>query len=87
MNYAECMFWLRDAINNYPISLFSADDLSEFDDGFPVYEPMRLFSDLPKYDRKMNVMSIENCMCELSKYIKAVNGTGRPRNKYKGGAK
>ena len=85
MNYAECMFWLRDAINDYPVPLFSAHELSEFDDGFPVYEPMRLFSDLPKYDRKMNVMSIENCMCELSKYVKAVNGTGRPRNKYKGG--
>ena len=23
--------------------------------------------------------------CEISKYIRAVNGTGRPRNKYKGG--
>ena len=85
MNYAECMFWLRDAINDYPVPLFSADDLDEFDDGIPAYEPKKLFSDLPKYDRKMNVMSIENCMCELSKYVKAVNGTGRPRNKYKGG--
>lgn len=85
MTYEECMFWLRDAINDCSIPLFSTSDLDEFDDGMPIYEPMKLFSDLPKYDRKMNVMSIENCMCELSKYIKAVNGTGRPRNKYKGG--
>lgn len=97
MNYAECMFWLRNAINDISdsscmmgeakINLFNCDDLEYYDEGFPVYEPMKLFSDLPKYDRKMNVMSIENCMCELSKYVKAVNGTGRPRNKYKGGNK
>ena len=46
------------------------------------YDPYKLFSDLPIYDRCINVMSLENCMCELSKYIKAVKGTGRPRNKY-----
>lgn len=83
MNYEECMFWLRDSINE--AGLFERPELEEFDDGFPDYQPNKLFSDLPKYDRKMNVMSIENCMCELSKYVKAVNGTGRPKNKYKGG--
>ena len=61
------------------------DELSEINNGKPEYNPEKLFSDLPEYDREMNVMSIENCMCELSKYIKAVNGTGRPRNKYNGG--
>lgn len=85
MNYEECMFWLRNAINDEHISLFNCDDLEYYDEGFSVYKPMKLFSDLPKYDRRMNVMSIENCMCELSKYVKAVNGTGRPRNRYKGG--
>lgn len=43
-----------------------------------------LMTDLPEYDRCMNVMSLENCMCELSKYMKVVQGTGRPRMKYKG---
>lgn len=42
-----------------------------------------LFSDLEDYDRNLNVMSLENCMCEISKYIRAVNGTGRPRVRYK----
>ena len=41
--------------------------------------------DLPDYDRKMNIMSLENCMCELSKYVRAKEGTGRPKNKYRGG--
>jgi hypothetical protein len=27
-------------------------------------------------------MSLENCFCELSKYIRAITGTGRPRKKY-----
>ena len=44
-----------------------------------------LMVDLPEDDRKMNIMSLENCMCELSKYIRAKEGTGRPKNKYKGG--
>lgn len=44
-----------------------------------------LMVDLPEYDRKMNIMSLENCMCELSKYIRAKEGTGRPKNKYRGG--
>lgn len=35
------------------------------------------------YDRKINVMNIENCMCEISKYIRAITETGRPRNHYK----
>lgn len=87
MTYEECMFWLRDTINDYYFPLFEADGLEKFEGSTPTYKPMKLFSDLHKDDRKMNVMSIENCMCELSKYVKAVNGTGRPRNKYKGGDK
>lgn len=44
-----------------------------------------LMIDLPEYDRNMNIMSLENCMCELSKYVRAKEGTGRPKNKYRGG--
>ena len=87
MTYEECIFWLRDNINEDSYSLFRDDDLWEFEEENKLphrtYDPNKLFNDLPKYDRCMNVMSIENCMCELSKYIKAVKGTGRPRNKYK----
>lgn len=43
----------------------------------------QLFADLPGHDRYMNVMSLENCMCELSKYIRTYRGTGKPRNHYK----
>lgn len=43
-----------------------------------------LMIDLPESDRYMNLMSLENCMCELSKYIRAVEGTGRPKNLYNG---
>lgn len=87
MTYEECLFWLRNEINLEINSLFRADELYEWEDENEMpdkpWEPDKLFSDLPEYDRCMNVMSLENCMCELSKYIKAVKGTGRPRNKYK----
>ena len=45
---------------------------------------MELMVDLPEHDRYMNLMSLENCMCELSKYIRAAEGTGRPKNLYNG---
>lgn len=87
MNYEECIFWLRNNINMEGYSLFRNDELYDWaeENGKKQkeYDPYKLFNDLPEYDRCMNVMSIENCMCELSKYIKAVKGTGRPRNRYK----
>lgn len=90
MTYEECLFWLRDQIEGLPEggdTLFNSEDLSYYEEAFGLpskkYEPYKLFSDLPEWDRRMNVMSIENCMCELSKYMKAVKGTGRPKNKYK----
>jgi hypothetical protein len=39
--------------------------------------------DLRVEDRYMNIMSLENCMCELGKYMKAKLRVGRPRNLYK----
>ena len=72
MTYEECLFWLRD----------SWEDLcGDFD--IP-WDADMLFSDLPEYDRYMNVMSLENCFCEFSKYMRAKTGQGRPRIKYKG---
>ena len=41
------------------------------------------FSDLPEEERKLNIMCLENCMCEFSKYWRAKNKKGRPRIRYK----
>lgn len=73
MTYDEALFWLRD----------NWETLME-ERGYK-WEPDKLFSDLEPHDRYMNVMSLENCHCEISKYIRATNGTGRPKNKYKAG--
>lgn len=72
MSHEECLFWLRDNLA----------DLFHDILGKP-WNPSKLFKDLPEYDRCLNVMSLENCFCELSKYIRAKTGTGRPRKKYK----
>ena len=90
MTYEECIFWLRDHINSGISSgymnLFNSNLLNNFEEhrGYSrqSYNPYILFKDLPEYDRCMNVMSLENCMCELSKYIRAVRNEGRPRNRY-----
>lgn len=91
LSYEECLFWMRDHINNIfegGYNLFNNDYLDDIEAeyGYPhkEYNPDRLFRDLPEHDRCVNVMSLENCMCELSKYIRTVDGTGRPRCKYNG---
>lgn len=73
MTYEEALFWLCD---NW-LMICQWLELP--------WNPDEIFADLPVEDRYMNVMSLQNCHCEISKYIRAVNGTGRPRNKYKGG--
>lgn len=74
MTYEECLFWLR---NNWEC-ICQQMGLE--------WNPNEIFVDLPVEDRYMNVMSLQNCHCEISKYIRAINGEGRPRNKYHGGA-
>lgn len=54
MTHNEAIFWLRDNWNDIDGNL----DITE------------LMTDLPMSDRVMNVMSLENCFCELGKYIK-----------------
>lgn len=76
MTYEECLFWLRDHINDEFWSLYEEEQTDIF------WDPNHLFVDLNPEDRTMNVMSLENCFCELSKYLKVVNGTGRPKNRY-----
>jgi hypothetical protein len=68
LSYSEFLFWLRD--NQHEMF------------GPLGYDPTTLFEDLPPHDRTLNVMSLENCMCELTKYVKAVRGHGRPRQRY-----
>lgn len=71
MTYEESLFWLRD--NWVSVCWWLS---------LP-WDPDEIFVDLEPEDRYMNVMSLQNCHCEISKYIRAVNGTGRPRNKYR----
>ena len=68
MNYEEAIFWMR----NY---------LNEVNDGRWI--ACQVFNDMPPHDQFMNVMSMENCFCEISKYIRALDGTGRPKMKFK----
>lgn len=71
MTYEECLFWLRDNIDD----LFT-DSLGKN------WDPNRVFWDLPRQDRYLNLMSLENCFCELSKYIKLKKGAGKTRKRY-----
>lgn len=76
MTYEECLFWLRDNLDRLFVEELGKD-----------WDAKRVFWDLPEEDRCFNVMSLENCFCELSKYIRAKDGTGRPRKKYNGGGR
>lgn len=44
-------------------------------------DPDVLFSD--RKNPRLNLMAVENCLCEISKYLKVKLGEGRPRNKYR----
>lgn len=72
MSYEECLFWLRDNLDRLFAKVLKKD-----------WNPKELFWDLSEEDRCFNVMSLENCFCELSKYIRAKEGTGRPRKRYR----
>lgn len=73
MTYEECLFWIRDNWYNIPI-LWGLDRW---------FDPEEEMVDLRHYDRRMNVMSLENCFCEFSKYNKIILKKGKPRIKYK----
>lgn len=65
----ELLFWLRDNWNSL---------CNEYNIEWDVDE---IFPDIPEQDRYMNVMSLQNCFCELSKYHRAWYG-GFIKNKY-----
>lgn len=73
MSYEECIFWARDNLADCFRNILGKE-----------WDFEKIFRDLPKGDQCFNVMSLENCFCELSKYIRAKDGTGRPRKKYNG---
>ena len=73
LSYEECLFWLRDNWKKLNISLLEKEHR---------LNPKNLMVDLPEEDRVMNVMSLENCFCEFSKYVKTLEKRGRPRKKY-----
>lgn len=62
----ELVFWLRDNLPKVS----------------PELQPMTLMTDLPTEERFLSVMSLENCLCEFSKYHRAYFGAGRPKQKY-----
>lgn len=66
LNYEECIFYIRDIQN---------EEFQKID-----VHPTEIFSD--RKSKEINVMAIENCFCEISKYLKAFYGEGRPRNKF-----
>lgn len=80
MTYEECLFWLRDKFNKLMSWLEKKGDWPEDDP----WDPSELFMDIEPHDTYMNVMSLENCFCEFSKYMKALDGTGRPKVRYDG---
>lgn len=71
MSYEDCVFWLRNYLNELP-------------ENDPV-NPRNLFKGLPNYDQTWNVMCVENCLCEFSKYVRIFDGTGKARTAYNGG--
>lgn len=73
MTYEECLFWIRDNWYSIPI-LWKLGSW---------FDPEEEMVDLKHYDRVMNIMSLENCFCEFSKYNKIILKKGKPRIKYK----
>lgn len=74
LNYDELLFWLRDNIQTLCLLKFDLD----------LQKKLQVwFSDIPEEDRYLNLMCLENCMCELGKYMDIIKNQGRPRPKYK----
>lgn len=73
LSYEACIFWLRNNWNKL---------MKEYN---VTWNADTLFCDVPKYDRCVNVMMLENCFCEISKYIRFRDGGARPKLRYPGG--
>uniref|UniRef100_A0A0G4HQ09 5-hmdU DNA kinase helical domain-containing protein n=1 Tax=Chromera velia CCMP2878 TaxID=1169474 RepID=A0A0G4HQ09_9ALVE len=47
------------------------------------WNPDSLFEDSPSTDRRLNVMMLENCLCELSKLARGKREKGGPKQRYR----
>lgn len=63
LTYEESLFYITDNLERLFKDYINPDFSCDI-----------LFDNLPECDRKFNVMSIENCFCELHKYITCCNG-------------
>lgn len=70
MTSEEILFWMRDNL------------VEEFHKNGLEFNPNEVFSDLPEDERHFNIMSLENLMCEFSKYYAMYTGVRRGRMKY-----
>lgn len=73
MTHEEALFFLRDNIDECFLNLYRNGSTRH------EWDPEKLFKDRPAYDRRLNLMSLENCFCEFSKYMRARNGKTRLR--------
>lgn len=64
----ELLFWIRNNFNR----IFGYN-----------YSPEELFSNEPEENRNWNVMSIENTLCEFSKYMYCLTNTHKKPRRYK----
>ena len=64
LSYEECIFYIE-------------KNQDEYFNKFNINREI-LFSD--RKEKRLNIMALENCFCEISKYIKAYNNEGRTRN-------
>jgi len=70
MSDEELLFWLRDSLE----AAFNSRNLP--------FNQHELFDDLPEDCARLNVMCLENAMCELSKYTRVRQDAGTPRVRY-----
>ena len=73
------LFKDKDGLSYEECVFWIRDNITKISD----IDPKKLMTDIPKEDRFLSVMSLENCFCEFSKYCRTWHGISRPRNKYK----
>jgi len=71
LTYEELIFWLRDNIEEYWDKNITHVNFNE------------LYDFLPKYDRCLNIMMLENSLCELKKFTNTKRKVMNPKIKYK----
>lgn len=85
LTYEELLFWLRNNFENL------CEMLEDYSKQYPElgltqlkYDRLELFCDRPIDERYINVMAMQNCFCEYSKYWKIKKGIRSRRRRYNG---